>query len=505
MPIIPLELPPGIFKNATPYVRKGRWESSNLVRWDQGSVRPIGGWVRRQDTTATDIASLDSSPGSADEAFRDGYAWRSISQDQLVVFGSNQTLKFMSQLGVITDITPGGAVTSSKDAQLVAGYGRNPYSVGFYGVANNLVAADPIPPVRWGMDNFGEDLLFLQRGVGPLYLLDSSAMSVSTVGTAPAGLNDVLVTDQRIVFGVAPDTGPRTVVWSDQEDASLWAPAVDNQAGDYTLTGSGRLLRAFNVLEQILILGEDDANVARYTGPPYIYSFATAGENCGMIAAEAGVATERFAVWWGDRQFWLYDGSIKPLDCALIDFLDRDVNFEQISKVSCFTISKYSEVWWLYQSNDSDECDSYICWNYRGDYWSNGRIARTVGIDSGTLQVPVMVSTDCFIYNHEQLGTFPDTGEVYVESAGIDLTGDNNTAVRYIYPDSEVFGDITMTITARQFPTGAEFEYGPYAYSNPTPTRAIGRELKFRFDFSTAASEVGTMRVDIAPMNTGRR
>jgi hypothetical protein len=78
-------------------------------------------------------------------------------------------------------------------------------------------------------------------------------------------------------------------------------------------------------------------------------------------------------------------------------------------------------------------------------------------------------------------------------------------AVRYIYPDTEVVGDVQMLIKARQFHSDTEYEYGPYTYTNPTPTRALGREVKFRFTGLTAGFEIGVFRADLAPMGTGRR
>ena len=41
---IPLALKPGVFKNGTKYQAKGRWFDSDLVRFLNGALRPIGGW-----------------------------------------------------------------------------------------------------------------------------------------------------------------------------------------------------------------------------------------------------------------------------------------------------------------------------------------------------------------------------------------------------------------------------------------------------------------------------
>jgi len=44
VPLIPLKIPPGVYANGTEYEASGRWHEASLVRWRDGSLRPIGGW-----------------------------------------------------------------------------------------------------------------------------------------------------------------------------------------------------------------------------------------------------------------------------------------------------------------------------------------------------------------------------------------------------------------------------------------------------------------------------
>jgi hypothetical protein len=503
--IIPLTIPPGIVKNGTPYQRRGRWSDGNLVRWYQGSIRAIGGWLRRRTSAGAEIPTLIADPDA--EAVRDGFSWRSLNQDQNTVFGSNLKLYHMSQLGDITDITPVGVTTSGKDASLSAGYGENPYGIGAYGVENDLAGQDALPPQRWAFDNFGQLLIAAQRNVGPMYELDPTTLVVSTVTNAPDMVQDLIVTDQRIILTIGANKEPRLVKWSDESDRNTWTAAISNQAGDITLQGSGKLLRVVNVLKQALLVGETDAFTARYIGPPYVYSFDLAAKNCGTICAESVVTTNAFAAWWGNRQFWMFDGAVQELPCDVIEFLNADLNNTQRSKISGFSNQLFSEVWWLYQSNSSvtDEVDSYVMWNYRDNTWWTGRLNRTLGIDIGTLRNPLMVADTGEIYAHEQSGVAVD-GVPFIQSAAIDIAnGERNYALRYIYPDTEVVGDVSIEVSARAFPSDVEYQYGPYTYTNPTPTRAYGREMKFKFTGLTPNFEIGVMRLEVAPMGGGQR
>ena len=53
MALLPLTLPPGVYRNGTDFQAAGRWLDSHLVRWIDNTIRPIGGW----STFSTDDAA----------------------------------------------------------------------------------------------------------------------------------------------------------------------------------------------------------------------------------------------------------------------------------------------------------------------------------------------------------------------------------------------------------------------------------------------------------------
>ena len=510
MPIVNFAFPPGLNQNGTPYSRKGRWEESNLVRYHDGSVRPIGGWGRRTAAGA-EIAALAADASL--EAVRDVFSWRDQNQEQNTAFFSNLGAYHMSEGGIVTEFTYAGYTpfNPDKDAFILTGFGAGFYGVGAFGAANNTDGTEPVPPDRWYSDNFGEVLIHGVRSNGPMQELDRGTLVASAVLNAPDAPQAVLVTDERQVMAIGGDGQTRRVQFSEIEDRTQWTSTVSNQAVDITLPGDGRLLNAIRVLNSVLILGENDAHVARYIGPPYVYSTALAGYNCGPLAAETLIGTDRFAVWWGDRNFWIYDGVVKGINCEVIDELYDDLNMLQVSKISAFTNTQFSEVWWLYQSvgSTTGEVDSYVMWDYNANIWHRGRINRTAGVDSGVLVFPILVDNTGVIYNHELTDTFPlGEGDIFIQSGLLDLgAGDNNVAVRYIYPDTEGTAGISYSFLGRQLPNSAEYTYGPYAYQSerPIPTRAFGRMIKARIDFTEIMSEMGALRLDIAPSGTGGR
>ena len=53
MALFPITPPAGIVKNGTDYANKGRWVDGDLVRFENGYLKPIGGWDKLRDTALT--------------------------------------------------------------------------------------------------------------------------------------------------------------------------------------------------------------------------------------------------------------------------------------------------------------------------------------------------------------------------------------------------------------------------------------------------------------------
>jgi hypothetical protein len=41
MPLVPLDIPAGVYRNGTEYESKGRWFDTNLVRWREGVLSQL--------------------------------------------------------------------------------------------------------------------------------------------------------------------------------------------------------------------------------------------------------------------------------------------------------------------------------------------------------------------------------------------------------------------------------------------------------------------------------
>ncbi len=93
--LYPLDFPPGLRNNGTVYQSKGRWYSANGIRFHQGTIQPVGGWVARTLTGAT----ITGTPNAA-------ISWQLDNGDTYLAIGTTTNLYAVSSANVVYDITP---------------------------------------------------------------------------------------------------------------------------------------------------------------------------------------------------------------------------------------------------------------------------------------------------------------------------------------------------------------------------------------------------------------
>ena len=490
---IPLKLPPGVFRNGTEYQAAGRWYDANLVRWYEGTLRPINGWRTRSSSQMT---------GSC----RGLITWRDNSANRWIAAGTHSKLYVMNEAGTLKDITPTGFTTGYASSTVLTGYGYSSYGTFAYGVARPDTGT-PIAATTWSLDTWGEYLVACSSWDGKLYewqLGFSGPTLAAAITNAPTGNKAVLVTQERIIFALGAGGNPRKVQWCDQEDNTQWTPAGDNLAGDYDLATPGSLIAGKRVKGVNLLFTDVDVHTAQYVGAPFVYGFEKAGSGCGLISAQAVAAIDTAAIWMSKAGFWIYDGYVKPLPSDVSDYIFGNINYAQASKIYAVHNSKFGEIWWYYPSASSNENDSYVTFNYRENHWNIGLMARLAGTDSGVFSYPLMVSSDGYIYEHE-VGFDYGSASVYAESGPVQLgNGDNVMSVSELIPDEQTLGEVVVSFKARNYPTGTQSTYGPYTAANPTDVRFTARQVNVKVTADTLSDwRVGVMRLDAKP--SGKR
>lgn len=101
--LIPLNFPPGLSNSGTVYQSKGRWHSGNCVRFYQGNIDPIGGWIQR---TLTGSAILGT-PNAA-------VSWQTNDGTSYLAIGTTSNLYVVTVDNVVHDITPTDATWAAS-------------------------------------------------------------------------------------------------------------------------------------------------------------------------------------------------------------------------------------------------------------------------------------------------------------------------------------------------------------------------------------------------------
>lgn len=465
MPLIPLEIPKGVYANGTDLQANMRWLDASLVRWTDGTMRPVKGW---QDKGITAIGA----------APRGAHAWQDNSGNKWLAVGTFDELQVMDDDNVLYDITPVGFTTGNESGGVNGGYGGSSYGTGFYGTprAGNILT----DATTWSMDTWGENLVACSNDDGTLYEWTlNTGTPAAAISNAPTSCCGLIVTPERFLFALGAGGDPRKVQWSDREDNTAWTPSATNEAGDFILPTNGEIRQAVNVRGQTLILTSTDCWAFTYIGPQLVYSRERIGTSCGAISKNAATVANANAYWMGEGSFYYHaGGAVEEMQCDVADKVFSRLTISQQSKVYAVTNSEFNEVTWFYPVGT--ECDNYVTYNYRENHWQTGVIDRTAGVDKGVFTYPIWLSSGGTFYDHE-IGNNYEGAEVYAETGPISLgVGENVMAVTHFYPDEVSQGNVTATFKTRFYPNDTERTYGPYTMANPTSVRFTGRQIRMR-------------------------
>src|SRR5690606_14666626 len=149
-----------------------------------------------------------------------------------------------------------------------------------------------------------EDLVGVAYSDGRILYWDSSTGGdVAALSNAPTGCLGVVGTPERFVVALGASSDGRLVKWSEQEGATDWTPVRTNQAGDFTLPGSGQIMAGRRSKNETLIWTDTGLFGMRYIGGDFVYTFPLLGEG-GAISRRSMAMTDGRAFWMGTRGFY---------------------------------------------------------------------------------------------------------------------------------------------------------------------------------------------------------
>lgn len=497
MALVPIKIPPGLERNNTPYETTDRYWDSNLVRWQSGSIVPVGGWTK---LTATPLTG----------AVRKIYVYRDNNDQRRTLVGTSTNL-YEDDGSTYQDITP-SAFVGLDDGGLAGGYGTLTYGANTYGTPRPTSSPIFSPYSYWSMDNWGQDVVLTANTDGRLFYYSTATATVApaVVTTAPTGNNSVAVATERHVIAVGQVGSGGSVfrvAWSSREDYTDWNFAsTTNTAGFQDLDTHSPLLVATAVLEGHLIFSKSDVFLMQYVGQPFIFGFTRLGEAAMMHPASI-IPFNGKAAWLSRNGFQVYNGgTVSYLDCPLLNDIlaEMDPSYGQF-RLHGSLHGRFPELWWFYPTAGNTEANRYVMWNYMENWWAWGMLTRSAMSPAVAYTEPFMGDATGVMYEHDEPGEWTNNGmprfqDIFVETGAlgasdriVDInqlqaaTGDGATALQ-------------VTAYAQYTPEGAVNTFGPYTPRSDgyCDTRISGRNVRFRWQpTADGAWGIGTVRVDI--------
>jgi hypothetical protein len=414
----------------------------------------------------------------------------------------------------------------------------------------------------WSLDNYGQLLVATVRNGATFTWNPTGASALDTraviVADAPTKSLLSLVSDRDrhlFLMGTLDDLADSTsqnkmfIRFSDQEDINVWNPTATNTAGTFLLDQGNEIITAVQGKDYVLVLTDQAAYVIQFVGPPFTFSLRQVGSNCGCLGQHAAIYAQGAVFWMGfGGGFFMYDGTVKQLPSLVEDFVfttgggTPGINYDANQIAYAYHNSLYNEVGWFYASNNSQQINRNVVYNFMEQSWTTGDLARTSYNDAQTYDLPYATEfykTDVptFPVINGATNTFGSTkywahevgvNEVdasgnatsipsYIQSGDYDLSeqglaGDGEFIMRVsrFIPDfKNLDGNAKITLFFRDYPAETEQSdpngpliTGPFTITTTTnfvSTRVRGRQvsIKIENDAVNQSWRYGTLRLDI--------
>lgn len=403
-----------------------------------------------------------------------------------------------------------------EDTLASFGWGAGAWGAGTWGTPRSSTSLIEMCRI-WSLDQWGEDLIASPRG-GSVYVWDSSVgpgTRATLITQAPATVRSSFVfPENRTIVALGAHDGAADdamlVRWSDTEDYTVWTAAEGNTAGDKRLDLGNELYCAVKTKRGTILFSDVYCWMMTFDGPPYTYGFDPVGFNGNICGPNAATELDGVVYWFASKDFKRYDGIIDTLPCDVLNYVLDDFNTTQRAKVYAGINREFGEVWWLYPSSGSSECDRYVLYNKEEGTWAYGELARTVFAGHlKTFALPYAAGTDGFLYDHEN--TVDANGaalEAFLQSADFEVgTGRMLHMLKKLVPDFErLVGSVDFTFVSKKWPQASTSRTkGPFTVLSSTEyirPRAKGRQMSLRISSDAVGDDfrMGVPRVELVPV-----
>lgn len=368
-----------------------------------------------------------------------------------------------------TQIAPG-----TVDENASQGYGAGLYGIGLYGSALQSTNGRTLPRI-WCIDRFEADFVLSPGNQLGIYTWDgNTSIAPTLLANAPTAVNYAFSSHDIIVTfgyqGVA-----NQIFASDQANPTNWTASSSNQVFQDTITGAGPLVSHLSCNNVDLLFTDSRVYTFTYVGlaggTGLVWDIALLDSSIGIIGQNAGCVVNGVAYWMGLKNFYMWaGGNVEIVPSAtqtvptIMNYVFENLTAAQKSKIFCWNNEQYNEIWWHYPSANSDEPDRVARLNVNDLNWVPDTFDRTAAEVPDILTPnPLLVSSESVLYQHEN-GVDADGAPMPFILIGnlrygantmtpnLRLGGKSTMMIEAVIPDSIQTGNVTLSITAKQYP-----------------------------------------------------
>jgi hypothetical protein len=414
----------------------------------------------------------------------------------------------------------GGAVTLQYDVSCglatngeLYGYGTATYGGLTYGTPRAIGTGFPTKMRIWSLQNWGQDLLASYND-GELYWWQWSTgpnSRAAIIDEAPTSIQRLVVDSDRqfaIACGASNVTGdadPMNVRWCSEGNLNDWLPVefpVANTAGGQRPNFGSRMVTALQSRQQNLLWSDTQLYQMQFQGSPNIFGITELGK-CFIVGPNAAVDVNGIVYMWCFDDFYIYDGTLRPLQCEMWETVFGNFDRTQAEMVYCSSYMTKSEVTWFYPAAGTDVMQ-YVTFNYDLGVFYGGTMPRTCYHDTsaaltGSLENPYAFNGG-YLYLHE-VGT--DEVEIgvtnpmawFLQSWDIGAQTDRPMLVNSVIPDFErLRNGLQFSYLTKEHPRDVAYQQvGPFIITPDTSRvdeRASGTQIALLIEAAKVAGVI---------------
>lgn len=267
------------------------------------------------------------------------------------------------------------------------------------------------PAMMWSLESWGDWMLATNGKDGPLVDKNDGNGMVALAG-ATFTRAEIFIRRGTHMIALNTSNGFNWVEWCHSDDVNTWAPTASNSAGNLAMRDiDSPIMGAVELGSYIAIYTRNKMFLMSFLGAPFIFGIQPALTGIGVVGKKALCSVGRQNYGLSEQGFWTTDGAQFNYfdDPILKDYIQKNINWAQASKVCCVHDQKNAQIIWFYPSvSGTGENDSGVAYDYKRNAWTLYDFGRTAALGKGALDYLIQAAPD---------------GKVYFHNSGVDADG----------------------------------------------------------------------------------